>query len=83
MERETLHIEQFIPEFEAFISNEEKHEFSKKYAKYKKKILKKYRKDVLVPMRKKYMKVAAFVGIKLRKNKDLKESNAVDSANAN
>ena len=63
MERETLHIEQFIPEFEAFISNEEKHEFSKKYAKYKKKILKKYRKDVLVPMRKKYMKVAAFVGI--------------------
>lgn len=63
MEREPLHIEQFIPEFEAFISNEEKHEFSKNYAKYKKKILKKYRKDVLVPMRKKYMKVAAFVGI--------------------
>lgn len=27
--------------------------------------------------------VAAFVGIKLRKNKDLKESNAADSASTN
>ena len=27
--------------------------------------------------------IATFVGIKLRKNKDLKESNAVDNASAN
>lgn len=63
MEKETLHIEQFIPEFEEFVSNEEKHEFSKAYTNNKRKMLKKYRKDVLMSMRKRYMKVAIFVGV--------------------
>lgn len=65
MEKETLCIEQFIPEFEAFVSNEEKHEFSKAYKKNKKKMLKEYGKEELMLMNKPYLKVAAFIGVLL------------------
>ena len=63
MKKEDLCIESFIPEFEEFISNEEKHEFSKSYKDKKKSMLKEYRKSVWVSRRKQYAKVAVFVGV--------------------
>ena len=63
MKKEELCIESFIPEFEEFASNEEKHEFSKEYNKKKKAMLKDYRKEVFVSARKHYMKVAVFMGV--------------------
>ena len=63
MKKEDLCIESFIPEFEEFVSNEEKHEFSKSYKDKKKNMLKGYRKSMLVSRRKQYARVAAFVGV--------------------
>lgn len=63
MNQEELCIEPFIPEFEDFDSNEDKHEFSKEYQMKKKKMLKEYRKSVIAPMRKHYTKVAVIAGV--------------------
>lgn len=63
MKKEDLCIESFIPEFEEFVSNEEKHEFSKSYKDKKKNMLKGYRKSMLVSRRKQYARVAVFVGV--------------------
>ena len=52
MKKEDLCIESFIPKFEEFVSNEEKHEFSKSYKDKKKNMLKGYRKSMLVSRRK-------------------------------
>lgn len=63
MKKEDLCIEPFIPEFEEFVSNEEKHEFSKGYKDKKKSMLKEYRKSIWVSRRKQYARVAVFVGV--------------------
>lgn len=63
MKQEELCIEPFIPEFEDFDSNEDKHEFSKEYQMKKKKMLKEYRKSVIAPKRKHYAKVAVIAGV--------------------
>ena len=63
MKQEELCIEPFIPEFEDFDSNEDKHEFSKEYQMNKKEMLKEYRKSVIAPLRKRYAKVAVIAGV--------------------
>lgn len=63
MKQEELCIEPFIPEFEDFDSNQDMHEFSKEYQMEKKKILRKYRKSMIISTRKHYAKVAVIAGV--------------------
>ncbi len=61
MKKETLHTGKNIPDFDTFISNEEKHLFSNEYKENKAKILNEYGKEV--SMKKHYMKVAIAAGV--------------------
>lgn len=61
MKQEELFIEPFIPDYSEFEGNEEQHTFSEEYVKNKKTLLRNYRKSMLAPASKRFVKVAAVV----------------------